>query len=72
MSEDERECVCPPWIIADSPEQCQCQYYNWPGSENRHQSCDFCGENPVVLSVNDDAWWICQECADAHYGGEEE
>ncbi len=68
VNADERGCVCRP----ATSEQCQCQYSDWPSVQNRHQACDFCGENPVVLSVNDDAWWICAACAQAVYGGEEE
>lgn len=64
-TETEDECACKK---AGFIGHCQCQYPGWTEHENKHQSCDFCGLHPVVLSVNDDAWWICKKCADAHYG----
>ncbi len=70
VSESKTECVC--GYQGDHPDQCQCQYGDWPETENKHQSCDFCMEKPVYVSINDGLWWICRDCYVSHYGGEEE
>lgn len=61
-NESELECACR--RAGYDSGDCQCQYDNWPAVENRHQSCDFCGERAVTHSLNDGAWWVCKPCFD--------
>lgn len=65
MSESDRECVCKP----ATPEQCQCQYADWPAPENIHYKCDFCAKRPVAreLIVHTMPWAICLRCWDFHH-----
>jgi ribosomal protein L37AE/L43A len=34
--------------------------------------CDFCFEREAVHTINGGLWWICKECMNRQFGGEEE